>query len=514
MARFAGFAPGMALYIATATQYMDESMVTSPLEINYKNERVLRLFHFGVPYQSHDSNIVGLNFKVPSGVVVDPNIPTIRNTLMSNQMIWYGISKRDLLLAVSGLHTLEDSFSHSGHWFGVGHDQGGHWPDRFYYKFNGKKRDKFKNMTRTVFKALVGIRGLFDCQEFYPLTTYCPAYDHSNKNWKLDAAELAEKYMKLPGFEYIENHYILKDPEYIDVAVRNMIERAKKDGFIDSRVSFDQLKPFFPDYSKQKGLQTEQYDAIDALQVMLTNAVNFARCNPKTPKLFHEEKLALINVDYGDLLEPKPCGSPIDAERVEEIIIRLALHYIPIEPDDVNKAEFEDDKAITRITEMRMRNRQMALFIAKNFGESIRVFDRVPIDNFELYGNPNVAAPSYLRKPMTQILEATGWKPFSVDHWNEEMNRLVNAGTLPKAFLAGYLNIHFSDYGLFWGKADQHAKIYQNPERLKSNLCRDEVCPEDKIPFPITPSWEVEIITNRLKQFINKVDLTSPLSRR
>ncbi len=170
MARYAGINHDVALFLATADQWADESLLTSPLEIptpiskepwKFPQQvveflRKQRFVHFACALRS-DGDFTKLNFTDLFNEANDLvcQVGANGNDPFASELLMMGIKRQDLLIAGAGLHTIQDSYAHAGFPNTFGHASVGHWPDRPW-----TRPDRYQNMIRTFFKALVAIRTL------------------------------------------------------------------------------------------------------------------------------------------------------------------------------------------------------------------------------------------------------------------------------------------------------------------------------------------------------------------
>jgi hypothetical protein len=232
MARFAGIRHEVALKIATATQWMDESYISDPVSMILLPQTGLkkrRLLHF--PASRLANKLTVDQIKIP---FFDPssNLPlkvlteTEAEHEFATELFTEGLMEGNLMKAGAGLHTLEDSFAHAGTFSELGHAHFWHNVDRPF--IDEANVEKYFMMTRAVFKAMVAIRSLLPMD----------AIDTSNyggtttANYLMTAEELADIYKAVPAVRATVSRKILNDPSYVRFALENVFQRAKKANYV------------------------------------------------------------------------------------------------------------------------------------------------------------------------------------------------------------------------------------------------------------------------------------------
>lgn len=233
MARFAGIRHEVALKIATATQWMDESYASDPLSMIFLPQTGLkkrRLLHFPASRIANKLTIDQLNvpfFLDPSSKVPLKSLTeTEAEHDFATEMFTEGLMEGNLMKVGAGLHTLEDSFAHAGTISELGHAHFWHHPDRPF--IDEASVEKYFQMTRAVFKAMVAIRTLLP-MDAIDTAAYGGAM---TANYLMSADELADLYQSTPEVKSTVSKKILNDPTYVRFALENVFQRAKKANYI------------------------------------------------------------------------------------------------------------------------------------------------------------------------------------------------------------------------------------------------------------------------------------------
>lgn len=225
-ARFAGIRHEVALKIATATQWMDESYISDPVsmillpDVGIKKRRLL---HFPASRLASKLTISQLpSFLDPSsGVKLKTFTETEADHEFATEMFTEGLREGNLMKVAAGLHTLQDSFAHAGTISELGHAHFWHHPDRPFVDMQSV--EKYFKMSRSVLRAMVAIRTLLPAS----------AVDMNLKygdipNYQLNGDRLADIYENLPDVRATVSRQILKDPRYVRFALENVFKRANQ----------------------------------------------------------------------------------------------------------------------------------------------------------------------------------------------------------------------------------------------------------------------------------------------
>jgi len=234
MSRFSGIRHEVALKIATATQWMDESYISDPLSMIILPQTGLkkrRLLHFPASRIANKLTIDRIPFFLdPStGAPLKALTETEADHEFATEMFTEGLMEGNLMKAAAGIHTLEDSFAHAGTISELGHAHFWHHPDRPFA--DEASIEKYFLMTKSVFKAMVAIRTLLPMDAIDT-----SSYQSAQPNYTLGADELADLYAQVPAVKATVSRKILNDPSYVRFALENVFKRAKdanyvKDGY-------------------------------------------------------------------------------------------------------------------------------------------------------------------------------------------------------------------------------------------------------------------------------------------
>lgn len=250
MARFAGIKHPVALKLALGAQWMDESYISDPLSmiiLPATGIKKRRLLHFpGSPLanklnpQDAMTRFAGLLKQDPSsGIELNTYTETEADHEFATELFTEGLMEGNLMKISAGLHTLEDSFAHAGTVAELGHAHFWHHPDRPYV--DAASVEKYFQMARSVLKAMVAVRTLLPESEI----DYEIAFSDKGPNAKLDGATLGELYHSNQLIHKFVSKPILNEPEFVDFALNNVFDRAKKLGYVTNGVE-TYLKNYTP----------------------------------------------------------------------------------------------------------------------------------------------------------------------------------------------------------------------------------------------------------------------------
>lgn len=223
-ARFAGIRHEVALKIATATQWMDESYISDPVsmimlpEVGVKKRRLL---HFPGTRLANKLTVDTLpSFLDPtSGAKLKTFTETEAEHAFATEMFTEGLMEGNLMKASAGLHTLQDSFAHAGTISELGHAHFWHHPDRPFV--DTQSVDKYFKMSRAVMRAMVAIRSVLPASAIDMNLRYT-----ETPNYQLNGDRLADIYENLPEVRETISRRILNDPRYVNFALDNVFKRA------------------------------------------------------------------------------------------------------------------------------------------------------------------------------------------------------------------------------------------------------------------------------------------------
>lgn len=411
MARYAGIKHEAAAEMALNAQWMDESEHSSPLSITALDQYVVRyLFHFPGTKQSLNSASVqelqdlcsserfyrdiyqAVRDQSKIGNVIDPirgtilghdlNVVTKDNHPMASEMIREGFEKGNLTMASAGLHVLQDSYSHAGHNALFGHAVEGHHADRPFMDW-----DKYKEMIRTFFKAMVAFRTLMP--EDMIDTELSLLNDSNQKNFQQRSDVLAENFIQLLETKSRYRQSYLTNLTYVRAAVKYLLTQAMsgKDPLL-----FSTLNGLGSDTPPRVISQYENSpkDIEDNVNYLMSKIP--LKGDMETEDVMKDfvqfilaeeacHNTVIINRDR--ILRPWGGDRVSDPEQVfarvkgQEEIIQLAIESllagnVPRKLDGKHKFEFEIEGPI-REREMRMRIKAVQAFIKSLFNIKIRM---------------------------------------------------------------------------------------------------------------------------------------------
>lgn len=223
-ARFAGIRHEVALKIATATQWMDESYISDPVsmillpEVGVKKRRLL---HFPGSRLANKLTVDTLpTFLDPSsGTRLRTFTETEADHEFATEMFTEGLMEGNLMKTAAGLHTLQDSFAHAGTISELGHAHFWHHPDRPFV--DTQSVEKYFKMSRSVLRAMVAIRSVLPASAIDMNVKFS-----DTPNYQLNGDRLADIYENLPDVKATVSRRILNDPRYVTFALDNVFKRA------------------------------------------------------------------------------------------------------------------------------------------------------------------------------------------------------------------------------------------------------------------------------------------------
>lgn len=398
LARFAGIKHEVAVKLALATQWMDESFLSDPVSmplapitglkkrrlLHFPSARVLSAMSTNVMQEAFGfAEFTGLRRLVFEELIkfYDFNgdikklvlhTETTENDAFASALMMEGLREGNLLKAGASLHVIEDSYAHAGTLSMAGHTSFWHWPDRPYYV-----PEKYFEMTETVFSAMVAIRAqlpkaFVDCSvKFGP--------DRPNCELKADA--LFRLYENVPGVRETVSHNVLRDFEYIEYVLTAFIKRAVEVGYL--------LPAGLPPGQTFESLLTElltremffrdKLDSYAVLEMYIARLLEI-QGQAQGPLL----DLVLIPRDMGLISDPeitlpeyirsyaRASGPFADATGVKpfihEMVRRVLVGYVPIPLSPTHMVEIEDDHAGPREKEMEIRVRGMRNLLTRLYG--------------------------------------------------------------------------------------------------------------------------------------------------
>ncbi|MEZ0392480.1 MAG: DUF6765 family protein, partial [Pseudobdellovibrionaceae bacterium] len=334
MARWTGIGHEVALEIATYNQWIDVQLSTSAMFPTWVvGGRLRRIFHFPtnkVEYKTGVETNHGQHMKI-YGLAT-------KNHPFASEMLTEGLRTGNLMLVGGGLHTLMDSYAHSGNGYSVGHALMGHWPDRPYTYI-----EKHNEMRATLFKAFVAIRKLLPAEA---LDTNLNTTG-KKPNYQMSEKELFETYKENAVIKKIVESNPTRDARYVIPTLEEIIASAKRNNLVTDAFSMDWIKKTFP------GIFESGLDAREITEEIFRYLV-------KQPE---SEKAKLVNLSevYTQVLPELPVGKTFNGltitrerfaqelgEEANEIIVKelvrmVTWSIVPEEPFRDAKGNYRDD---------------------------------------------------------------------------------------------------------------------------------------------------------------------------
>jgi hypothetical protein len=348
MARFAGIRHEIALKIATATQWMDESYISDPVsmivlpDVGIKKRRLL---HFPGSRLANKLTIDKLpSFLDPTtGVQLKTFTETEADHEFATEMFTEGLSEGNLIKAAAGLHTLEDSFAHAGTISELGHAHFWHHPDRPYV--DEQSIEKYFKMTRSVLRAMVAIRSLLPASGVDMDLKSGP----QAPNYQLNGDRLADLYENIPEVKAAISRKILNDPGFVQFALQNVFKRANNAKYIANG-----YEPYLNNFKPGQ----DAYDA--AGQVIRT-----------IPPQMIDLKSVMKDSGYQQNLSSDYILSMGGLRSfLEKVVMNLLSGIVPRPLNEYHRFEKEEDGPVW-VKEMDIRVTNMRVLIQKLYGKEI-----------------------------------------------------------------------------------------------------------------------------------------------
>lgn len=401
MARHACIRHEVAVKIATATQWMDESFLSDPTSmiiLVFDGIHKRRLLHFPATrvganmsakaqqkVLGFDKFIASHEWLIKTGLhLVDKNditkldnviffSDTVRGSVsggeFASQMFSEAIKEGDLMKAGAGLHVLEDSFAHAGTPAEDGHAAYWHWPDR-----PQDSPEKYEEMNQAVFRTLVVIRSLLPKE----------ALDHNlhsfgaQANCEMDDLTLAKNYFS--EVKDLVSYNVLHDIDYVQGSLYWFLNDAVKSGYLHA--SEKDMRKLIA----MVGVDG-QMDTYQALARMIKILWRVEATGGKTLEwrkvLAHMGRLRIDDTtsfeDYVTAQGREPMGTlDVNSSNVTNFIdgvTRDLLKFnVPYELSKWHRREVENDDqppgevSIPRTVEMAIREKNIKDYIFKKFG--------------------------------------------------------------------------------------------------------------------------------------------------
>lgn len=350
MARFSGIRHEVALKIATATQWMDESYLSDPLsmilvpEVGLKKRRLL---HFPASRLANKLTIDQLK----SPFFVDPSSKMPLKILteteaeheFATEMFTEGLMEGNLMKASAGLHTLEDSFAHAGTISELGHAHFWHHPDRPFV--DEASVDKYFQMTRAVFRALVAMRTLLPMDALDTSSHFS-----TTPNYQLDAKQLADLYEQIPAVKSTISRKIFNDPSFVRFALDNVFQRAYQARYIKSG-----YQPYLNQFTAGQDSYQAAISVANAIPAQMVDVRAVLKDTEHQVKDMDKYILSL----GGDL------------ELLGNIILKFLTGIVPRTLDTFHRFEKEEDGPLW-VKELDLRVANMRALIFDLYGQDIQ----------------------------------------------------------------------------------------------------------------------------------------------
>lgn len=398
MARHACIRKPLALKIATATQWMDESYISDPTSyilLVPDGVHKRRLLHFPASRAgtliSVDSQrqVMGFDkFISAHAQLVDFGVKllarpedrekmktllywteTAEDDRFASQMLMEALKEGNTMKAAMSLHVIEDSYAHAGTPAEYGHTVFWHWPDRPFFK-----PDEYKKMTKSIFQALVAIRAQLPEEALdRSLHTFS-----NQANCDMDARQLSDAYFD--QVKDVVSYNILHDKEYVTETLRWFINSAIANGYlvadpkkVDQLLAAVGIDGTFDSYTGLeklikiliKGQMSPEHGVLQWHTIL--DQMQLLRAG--SPVTFDE-----FIAQFGT----GPVGAfDINSESVDAFVKIVASNLLRFNvPSEIDPRkhleEMENDKAVPRQIEMTIRERNMQNYIEKTFGEKIK----------------------------------------------------------------------------------------------------------------------------------------------
>ncbi|MBY0453126.1 MAG: hypothetical protein K2P92_08825, partial [Bdellovibrionaceae bacterium] len=338
----------VALKIATGAQWMDESYMSDPVSmivlapVGMKKRRLL---HFPGSRIANALTVDTLPSQIDpsSKVKLKSFTETEADHEFASELFTEGLKQGDLMTAAAGIHTIEDSFAHAGTISELGHAHFWHHPDRPYV--DEQSIEKYFQMTRAVFKAMVAIR------ELLPINGKDMQYQAPGApkpNYEMNAKDLADIYGQLPDVRAAISRKILNDPGFVKFTLNDIFGRAKRADYVGEGYQA-YLENFTPGQ--------------DSFQAAYNVAKSMPRAMIRADKILADEGRPSLTSDY--ILSLGGLG-----EVLSKAIYQLMDSIVPRPLDAYHKFEKEEDGPIW-VEEGRIRVANMRTMIYRLYGANV-----------------------------------------------------------------------------------------------------------------------------------------------
>ncbi|GIL17813.1 MAG: hypothetical protein BroJett040_15640 [Oligoflexia bacterium] len=372
-----GIKPDVAFELATYAQWIDESKWSTPMDFEpVFGTRKRRLFHFPSNFYSEklelgDMNRIYeiLNVKGETDLTLNYNdsnhsvnygwMDGVRpNNPFAYELIMIGMKRGNKMLVGAGLHVLMDSFGHSDFPAILGHASAGHVPDRPYLYV-----EKYKDMTRSVFKVITMLRKLLPPEALNP---QFKSANSTKSHLDMTADELVESFWQNEKIERAITRDILRSPEYTKAATGLILDALVRDGSIRDTQAIKQILNRNELFNK--GLNTREIFKILILE-HLNNS--FA----KNSEIFNIERMTkniLEGVAAGQILSRKLVAELGGPDKVADFVAReIVRNHVPEPIDKDNPFVFEQENSLRQF-EMMIRINQWKEIIHEHTGRWVK----------------------------------------------------------------------------------------------------------------------------------------------
>jgi hypothetical protein len=403
MARYAGIRSEVAAKIATGAQWMDESFISDPtsmLLLPVTGVQKRRMLHFPssrigghVAAKIQDESLgfrefTGVQAKVAEKIYQYCNFnPDDVGTLLAHtqtepnhefasQLLMQGLKEGNLMKASLSLHVIEDSYAHSGVAAEEGHTLLWHWPDRPYDAV-----PKYFEMVETLFKALTAIRA-----QLPPAALDCQVQlsGGSQPNCQQTSTQLYATYAQIPSLRQTISLDPLLDFNFIREVLRSFISKALAENYLRPQPGVD-FEHELDLLMQQEVFFQGKIDTYDMLELYILRLVNASTHEAqlldgakiaRDMGLYSDGQLSFSEFVKSYARVGGPDADPTGLKPFLHVMVRRILRgFVPMPLDAYHREELEDDSALPRQLEMKMRVAGMQKVIADLFGDHVEFIE-------------------------------------------------------------------------------------------------------------------------------------------
>ncbi len=412
MLRAAGIDEQVALKLATADQWIDETLTTTAMET--AKQRWIN--HFPgemkvVKNTAHGGLGVMAQIKGNWTAIATPDSPIAH---MYGQI---GHEDGDLIAVGMDLHVGQDNTGvHAGFTNSVGHALNGHDTDRVWLH-----QEKFLNMVHMIMRRMIAIRTSLE-----KTAPWAVDLEASRKILGSDLKEsdfynadfLADRLLARPEIKEWQAHDFTRDPEYVEYGVKKIMEIAKSKGWVRDDVTVESLLPSGFKYDGTKDihevielimLDGEMMIAADGKTPIFNNDIMIQQLGvaSQTYKQFYDMQYAInfkrIQREEGlsDLAAATKAKAQSDKYVVWRIADRLVEGHAPQKLNEWRQAAFEEEGHIREL-EVALRCSTMQKIIASVLGEKVTFEAKTTMALIKSYlkkhpkGEPLVGTENYV----------------------------------------------------------------------------------------------------------------------